>query len=171
MVYGVVKSHGGHISCRSEPGRGTTFTIHFPALEKDIPAPDVPRRVRSQGGAETILLVDDEQFIREVGVEILTSFGYSVLTAENGQSAIEIYRGRGDGIDLVIMDLIMPGIGGKDCLREILAMDPQAKVLITNGFAPNEPIQETMEAGARGFIGKPYQIEQFLDSIRAVLDR
>ena len=120
-------------------------------------------------GQETILLVDDETVLRELGEEILVENGYRVLVAADGETGMEIYRARAADIDLVILDLNMPGMGGRRCLDEILAVNPQAKVLIASGFSPNVSARETIQAGARGFIAKPYRLNELLLAVHDVL--
>jgi len=124
MVYGIVKSHSGHIVCYSEPGRGTVFKIYFPVLEEA----NVELSVESEkvaeirGGHETILLVDDEKSLLILGQDILREHGYTTITAESGEKAIEIYKREKDRIDLVILDIGMPGMGGYKCLQELLTL-------------------------------------------------
>jgi PAS domain S-box-containing protein len=171
MVYGIVKGHGGYITCYSEPGFGTTFKIYLPAIEMDM-EPDVASSGEMPAfGSETILLVDDEDLIRELGMEILNRSGYTVLTAANGKEALNLYRACADGIDLVILDLIMPEMGGKQCLAELLKFDPGAKVLLASGYPAAGPANEALEAAAKGFINKPFDAKELLQSIRRVLDR
>jgi DNA-binding NarL/FixJ family response regulator len=93
-----------------------------------------------------------------------------VLTASDGEDALELYRREKERIDLVIMDLIMPGMGGKKCLEEILRLDPQARILIASGFSPDEPTQKALNAGAKGFVSKPYEVSQILKEVREALD-
>jgi DNA-binding NtrC family response regulator len=114
--------------------------------------------------------VDDEQYIRELGVELLTDVGYEVLTATDGENAVELYRKEQKRIDLVILDLVIPGMGGKKCYEEILKINPLAKILIVSGYSVNGPGQEAMEAGAKGFIGKPFDVSNMLITIRNILD-
>lgn len=171
MVYGIVKSHYGYIMCYSEEGEGTTFKIYFPVMEietKELQNQEKTMDVR--GGNETLLIVDDEENLREIGKEMLAKFGYTTLTAANGEEALKIYRKRKDEIELIIMDLIMPGIGGKKCLEEIIKIDPHARVIIASGYSDNGHTQEIFTAGAKGFINKPYDINQILKVIREVLD-
>ena len=117
MVYGIVTQHGGQIRCYSEPGHGTTFKIYLPALvaEKE-PLETATREAMPRGGTETILLVDDEEFVRDLGKRILERSGYTVLTAANGKEALDLYKRERGNISLVILDLIMPEMGGKQCL-------------------------------------------------------
>ncbi|MBN2125135.1 MAG: response regulator, partial [Deltaproteobacteria bacterium] len=171
MVYGIVKSHNGYIMCYSEPGKGTTFKIYLPAIAREAEPESRKEDAAPPGGTETILLVDDEEYIRSLGAEILSRFGYSVLQAPDGESALEIYRKEGESIDLIILDLIMPGMGGKRCLEKILEVDPEAAVLISSGHSINGPTRETIESGAKGFIAKPYQVTDMLQSVYDVLRR
>ncbi|GAI75457.1 unnamed protein product, partial [marine sediment metagenome] len=128
IVYGIVKSHGGYIMCYSEPGEGTTFKIYFPVLEseviEEVPEPEEVEEI--QGGDETILLVDDEETILDIGKDILGQYGYTTIEARSGEEAIDIYEKEKDRIGLVILDVGMPGMGGHKCLRELLEIDPGA---------------------------------------------
>jgi CheY-like chemotaxis protein len=154
MVYGIVKTHEGYILCYSELDSGTTFKIYLPALVqgghwKEASEGDD----QLKGGDETILLVDDEKYIRELGVELL-----------------KLYRKEQQTIDLVILDLVIPGMGGKKCYEEILKINPQAKILIVSGYSINGPGKEAMEAGAKGFVGKPFDVSHMLTTVRDILD-
>jgi DNA-binding NtrC family response regulator len=120
-------------------------------------------------GVGTILLVDDEEYVRSLGQRILEKSGYCVITADNGREAVAIYRYRKDEISLVILDLIMPLMDGRQCLREILKINPEAKVLVASGFSPDGGTQRTLEDGAKGFVGKPYNLKELLTTVRDVL--
>ncbi len=172
VVYGVVKSHQGFIYCESEPHQGATFTILFPAITEGKPQKQIetaPMR-SSPEGTETILLVDDEKSILETSRDTLILYGYTILTAESGEQAIEIYRTEKDKINLVVLDLIMPGKGGKNCLMELMAINPQVKILMTSGYSSSQQIEDLYNAGATGFINKPYRSDDFLASIRKIID-
>jgi two-component system, cell cycle sensor histidine kinase and response regulator CckA len=170
MVYGIVKQHGGYIMCYSKPGQGTTFKIFFPAEPSHYETGRESLKPTSRGGTETILLVDDEVLIRDLGERILNRVGYTVITASNGKEALEIYRKKQSRIGLVILDLIMPEMGGKQCLEEMLKICPQAKVLIASGYRANGPAKEAVGAGAKGFVTKPYDMNRMIQTVRDVLD-
>ncbi len=171
-VYGIVQSHHGHITCESEQGQGTTFRIYFPAIETKKQEPEVKEeQLPIKGGNETILLVDDEESIRKPGKEMLSSVGYKVLDVPDGESALEIFNKQYENIALIILDLILPGMGGKQCLEEILKVNPRAQVIVTSGYSTDESAKETIESMAKGFISKPYDGRELLHFVREVLDR
>ena len=170
MVHGIVKQHGGHVTCHSELGQGTTFRIYLPAgtSSEDVE----PRRVStmSEGGSETILLADDEELIRDLGSRILTQAGYRVITAANGRETLEIYRDRREEISLVILNVIMPEMGGAECLPELIRINPDLKTLIASGFSTNGAVSDILQSGARGFVKKPFNLNEMLHTVRKVLD-
>jgi PAS domain S-box-containing protein len=169
-VYGIVKSHNGHIVCYSEPDEGTTFKIYLPTIDSTQEAKKAEEHLTEfEGGSETILLVDDEEAIRGLGTQILEEFGYTVLTAANGESALQLYSEEQEKIDMIILDLIMPGMGGKRCLVELLKINLEAKVAIASGYSPDGPTKEILKNGAKGFISKPYDLRQMLKVVREVL--
>ena len=170
-VYGIVKSHGGYITCYSESGQGTTFKIYLPAVEEIPHAQDQEEAPQpSLHGHETILVVDDDQAVRQVASQMLNRFGYTVITAKTGEEALEIYTAEGNGIHVVVLDIGMPGMGGHKCLRELLKISPAAKVIIASGYSPNGQLQETLAAGATGFVPKPYVSNDLLKAVRRALD-
>lgn len=171
MVYGIVKNHNGHIICYSELNRGTTFKIFLPAIEPLGRPLETVAMEKPQGGTETILLIDDEEFIRDLGKQILTTFGYSVFTAPDGENALELYRNQKNIIDLIILDLIMPGMGGRECLLGLLDIDPRARIVIASGHTIDGPVRDIVNMGALDFIHKPYGLRQMLKVVREVLDK
>ena len=171
MVYGIVKNHLGYIMCYSEPDEGTSFKIYFPALENEsVEVDEAAAQEALSGGSETILLVDDEESLRELGKELLERFGYRIITAPDGETALEIWKDQGADIALIILDLVMPGMGGKQCIEALLKMDPGVKVVIASGYTVNGHAKEALDAGARGFIRKPYELRQMLNEVRRVLE-
>jgi len=171
MVYGLVKNHDGYINCYSELGQGTTIKIYLPVIEQtETRIREKPVPERPVGGRETILLVDDEDILRSLGRDVLQRFGYTVLTAPDGETAVALFNEKPEAIDLVILDLIMPGMGGLKCLEELVRIAPQVKIVVTSGFSPNGSARDLLETGARSFIGKPYNVNQMLAVVRGVLD-
>jgi two-component system cell cycle sensor histidine kinase/response regulator CckA len=169
-VYGIVKQHNGYVTCYSEPGEGTTFRIYLPVAEMEIDLDAATTYAVPAFGTETILLADDEEFIRDLGEKILKRFGYTVLTTANGKEALDLYRREKGRISLVILDLIMPEMGGKQCLEELLQIDPDVKVIIASGYSAIGPTKESLEMGTKGFVNKPYDMRQVLEVVRRVLD-
>jgi PAS domain S-box-containing protein len=170
MVHGIVKQHGGHISCSSEAGRGTTFHLYFPALSGEVQPKVTSITAPLAPGTETVLLVDDEESVRELGSRILAKSGYSVLEAPNGEMALEIYLEHQDRIALIILDLMMPGMGGPECLKEILKINPAAKVLIASGYPSETMTKKCSDLGTKGFVAKPFNFEKLLLQVRRALD-
>ena len=122
------------------------------------------------GGSETILIVDDQETIWDFLIEALQMLGYSVLLAENGMDAVEIYEANPGAVDLVLMDMIMPKLGGSQAFVKIREIDPQAKILLSSGFVNEEDIQHLLKQGACGFLSKPHRLPVVIKAIRDVLD-
>ena len=171
-VFGIVKQHGGWIECTSTVNRGTTFDIYFPRspLSPDAaPAAVAPAPSAAPSGGATILLVDDEPMVRDLGCTILRRAGYRVITAEDGLEALALLRQKRHRIGLVILDLTMPRLSGKDTLRNLRAIDPGIRVLIASGYSKEDPDASGME-GASGFIAKPYRQAELLHLVRTALE-
>ena len=164
-VYGTVRSHLGEMHVHSEPGVGSVFKIFLPMAEGEIDIPlgssEVP------GGNGGILLVDDEEILREVGRELLENLGYRVFLAENGVHAIEVFVANQGDISLVVLDMIMPKMGGMETLLKLREQAPEVKVLLCSGFSHEGTGDELIGLGATGFIQKPYSLSLFS---RAVAD-
>jgi DNA-binding NtrC family response regulator len=122
------------------------------------------------GGSETLLLVDDEDTILEIGRNLLGRSGYTVITAKSGEEAIELYKAEKSNIDLIILDINMPGMGGHKCLKDLLEINPEAKIIIATGYPVTGKLKETLESSAAEFIGKPFRLKEILDKLRRVLD-
>jgi len=170
IVYGIVKQHQGHITCYSEPGIGTTFRIYFPLADSESRDESWKEEVPIQGGTETILLVDDEEIVRDIALKMLTEFGYTVITACDGKDALARYEESKERISLIILDLIMPEMDGKACLKEILRLAPEAKVLIASGYSDAETLTNIKTLGAKEFVEKPFNTRSLLQTVREVLD-
>jgi DNA-binding NtrC family response regulator len=158
------------MNCYSEPSRGTSFKIYLPVSDKEIAFDPTQTREMPAFGTETVLLVDDDDRIREMGRQMIEMGGYTVLLATSGEEALEIYSTGREQIALVILDLIMPGIGGSRCLEELLRRDPNVKVLVASGYSANGHAKGQESSGARGFVSKPYDAKDILKAIRRVLD-
>jgi CheY-like chemotaxis protein len=167
-VYGIVKSHGGYISVYSERNRGTTFTIYLPASEKEaVVEKKVPARMIK--GSGTILLIDDEKMILEVGGEMLTELGYYVIPVMSGKEAIRVFQKDRDRIDLIIMDMIMPGMGGGETFDHLRDLKPDVKVLLSSGYSINGQATKILQRGCDGFIQKPFNMNQLAEKIQKIL--
>jgi len=165
MVYGIVKNHDGYINCCSEPGGGTVFKIYLPTCEPAESSVEVDSLEARPDQIATILLVDDEESIRDLGSQTLGEFGYEVLTAADGEEAFEVYRYKKNQIDLIILDLIMPGMGGIKCLEKLLEYDPHVKVVISSGYSTNGQKKKLIESGAVTYLGKPYLTRELLSVV------
>ena len=121
-------------------------------------------------GTETIMVVEDEDMVREVTKRILERGGYTVLTTANGKEALDLYSEKKNTISLIILDFIMPEMGGKECLEKLREVDPNIKILVTSGYYVSGMVKEVIESGAGGFIGKPYDSIAMLRAVRKALD-
>jgi len=169
-AYGIVKGHGGYIDVDSRKGHGTTFRIYLPASEKEA------RKAVKTGdgfikGAGTVLLVDDEEVILEVARELLEVMGYRVLIARDGREAIEVYRKNRDEVDLVVLDMVMPNMGGGDAYDRMKDINPDIKALLSSGFSIEGEATEILERGCDGFIQKPFTIKDLSEKIGEILDK
>jgi CheY-like chemotaxis protein len=168
-TYGIIKNHGGMIHVFSEPGQGATFTIYLPASLEATAAKPAPT-LEALDGTEKILLVDDEEMIIDVGTEMLKSLHYDVLTAKNGQEAVEIYREKGGDIDVVILDLVMPGMGGREIYEQMKTINPSIKVLLSSGCSVDSRDPEAMDLGWNGYLQKPFDLSELSQKVREILD-
>jgi len=170
-VYGIIKNHGGFINVYSEKGKGATFNVYLPASEKEV---EIKRELSAEvhKGSGTVLLVDDEEVIVDVGQEILKSMGYKVLTARSGREAVEIFdraQYLTSAPDLIILDMIMPEMGGGETYEKLKGINPQVKVLLSSGYGIDGQATEILKRGCDGFIQKPFNIKELSQSIRRVL--
>ena len=170
VVYGIVEKHGGKIICDSKPSVGTTFRIYFPAIGELPQEQYFEKKEPPKGQGETILLVDDEPLLRDIVVRQLVGANYRVIKASNGNEALNLYEKHRKEIRLVILDLLMPGMSGKQCLEALRKLDPKVRVLIASGALNSEIEGDLNKIGARGLIAKPFDTPQLLEKIRKIID-
>ena len=168
-AYGIIKHHGGFIQVASEKGHGTTFSIYLPASKKK--AVGAKKRIgNTLRGNETVLFVDDEDIVVDVTHEILERLGYNVLIARSGKEAMSIYEDNRERIDMVILDMVMPDMGGGRTFDGLKKLDPQVKVLLSSGYSIDGQAAEILDRGCKGFIQKPFNIEELSQKLREILD-
>jgi PAS domain S-box-containing protein len=169
-VYGIIKGHGGYIDVESKKGQGTIFSIYLPASEKSIQKTSkIPQRILK--GNENILLVDDEDLVINVGAQLLEKLGYTVLQAHGGREAVKIFTDANHSIDMVILDMVMPDMGGSEVFDRIKGIDPNVKVLLSSGYSIDGEAAEILKRGCEGFIQKPFSMEDLSRKIRDVLNK
>jgi PAS domain S-box-containing protein len=169
-TYGIIKAHGGYIDVDSEMGSGTTFSIFLPATEQAIEAEkDLPGELLE--GKGTVLLVDDEEMVLDAGGRMLKRLGYDVLSAKGGQEALELYEKNQNGIDMILLDMIMPDMGGGKTFDRLKGINPKVKVLLSSGYDIDGEAKEILERGCDAFIQKPFNIEQLSQKVMKVMHK
>jgi len=172
MVHGVVRQHGGAVQVRSVVGGGTTFEIYLPQVD----APAAPARVdetvsRDTLGRETILLVEDEDDVRALARELLERQGYRVLEASDGRQALDRYETEGDQIDLILSDVVMPRMSGRELVDRVRALRPDMRVLYMSGYTEDAILRHGVRDASTVLLGKPFAPADLLAKVREVLDR
>ena len=168
-AYGIIKNHGGFINVYSEKGHGATFNIYLPASEKEVIEEKKPAG-ETVSGTETVLFVDDEDMIIELAEELFEGLGYKVLTAGSGREAIETYEKNKERIDMVLLDMVMPDMGGDETYDKLKKINPDIKVLLASGYSMNGQATEIMDRGCSGFIQKPFKMRELSQKLREILD-
>ena len=168
-AYGIIKNHNGIINVYSEKGHGTTFKIYLPASDKQIIAEKF-KIEEARGGSETILLVDDEEMVADIGKDLLEKLGYTVLVAAGGAEAIKLFQRHREQIELVILDMIMPDMSGGETFSRMRAIKPNAKILLSSGYSLDSRASAIMKQGCNGFIQKPFNLKKISHKIREILD-
>jgi signal transduction histidine kinase/CheY-like chemotaxis protein len=167
-VYGIIKNHDGWISVDSKPLRGTTIKIFLPAIKDEAPAIKSERSLNMENSG-TILVIEDEEMVLDVTTSMLQNLGYRVLAARSGEEALRIADSHDGQIDLALLDIILPDMGGKDIYPRLLASRPNLRVIVCSGYTLNGPAQEILKQGAQGFIQKPYTMAALSEKLSATI--
>ncbi|MBI5181648.1 MAG: response regulator [Nitrospirae bacterium] len=171
VVYGIVKQHNGLIHVYSQKGQGTTFKIYLPAFSGQAEASAMPKPAELKGGDETILLAEDNDMLREVAETILKKFGYTTLTAKNGDEAVQIFNANSNKISLAILDIVMPVCGGEEAFARMSAIKPGLKVLFVTGYSASMHHTDFISKERHPFLQKPFSQENLARKVREALDR
>jgi len=169
-AYGIIKGHSGYIDVDSAKGHGTTFSIYLPQLEEVVKnKKELPGEIAK--GKESVLLIDDEEMVLDIGEQILEKLGYEVLLAMSGIEALELYEKNQDKIDIILLDMVMPGMGGGKTYDKMREINSHIKFLLTSGYSIDGEAKKILERGCDGFIQKPFSIEELSNKIREILDK
>jgi CheY-like chemotaxis protein len=170
VVYGVVQSHGGFINLESEVGRGTTFSVYIPRANASAPMARHQRRRRLPRGKENILIIDDEISVCEIARDMLTGLGYTVYVEHDGKSGVDLYRNRQATIDLILLDINMPVMGGKQTFEVLRVINARCRIIIVTGYGREGVETSNLSGEVNGFVQKPFQLEMLALKVREILD-
>jgi CheY-like chemotaxis protein len=168
-VYGIVKQSGGYLFVESELGNGATFDVYLPRVKDAVRGAESPRTGHSVRGTETLLVVEDEDALRESICEYLASLGYSVLSADSGQQALDVAAQSNRPIDLLISDLVMPRMGGRELAQALIALRPALKTIFISGYTDDEIVRHGIEQNAYAFLQKPFRLAVLAGKLRDLL--
>jgi signal transduction histidine kinase/ActR/RegA family two-component response regulator len=170
VVQNIVRNFGGELHVESEVGQGTLFEVYLPATTKPLPAAQPLNATEARGGRECVLLAEDEDVIREMAQLGLEAKGYKVITANDGASALAVYREQWKNIDIVIADMVMPRISGSELFARMKEVNPGVRVIVSSGYSHDQEGQRMLKHGCLGFLQKPYNTDALCQTIRSVLD-
>ncbi len=171
MAYNIVKQHKGFIDINSEIGIGTTVTIYLPRLSKqDSIKLTIDDNKKITSGSGLILVIDDESFMLQIAEEMLQHVGYTVITTDSGEKGVKIYEVMHSEIDLILLDMAMPGLSGIDVYKQVKEINPDLKVLLTSGFPQDDRVKKALKYGVNDFIKKPFSAPELCERIKKVLD-
>lgn len=169
-AYGITRNHGGNITFESIQGKGTTFHVYLPAIQTPKPVEvgkTIPRKRKSQ----TVLLVDDEKLVAQTGAAMLGKMGFEVLVACNADAALETFAAHREKVELVLLDMVMPGASGEEIFRELKAIDPHVKIILCSGYSIHGEASRIMAQGCDGFLQKPFSLEKLSNKIHEIVDQ
>ncbi len=169
-VYGIAKQHKGWIELQSEAGIGTTFSVYFPVDQTDGEKQAEDRQEPLRGGKENLLLIDDEEMILDLGRTILERHGYHVFTASDGNQGLSVYRQNRNEIQLIILDLSMPFLSGREFLEKLREIDTDVKVIVSSGYSEKDDLEQLVYLNVAEYVQKPYRPSEMIRQIRKVLD-
>jgi CheY-like chemotaxis protein len=170
VCYGIIKSHKGFINLYSEKGKGACFKIYLPATGEKIEALENIKEKVYEKGTGTIMIVDDDIQVIELAKRVLERNGYTVILAQTGGEAIEVYNNKKDAINLILLDYIMPGLSGKETFEELKKINPEVKVIISTGYSMSIHSDDLLKLGVKGLLQKPFAVTELLKEINDVLN-
>ncbi len=170
LVYGIINKHNGFVQVHTEPGKGSTFMVYLPACMTDEQCARKKESRDLRRGSELVLVVDDEVMITDLAREILRRYGYNVLTAAGGDEAVGLYKQRSTEIAAVVLDMVMPGMDGREVFKRLREINPGVKVIVSSGYSHDRDADDLLKQGAAGFVQKPYRIQELVKVVGKVIE-